>query len=47
MRLLKLTQPTMEHVDCGAISFSDARELLKLEDPIKIELAGNGWSRSS
>jgi len=40
MRLLKLTQPTMEHVIAGRISFSEARELLKLEDPITIEKAG-------
>jgi ParB family chromosome partitioning protein len=39
MRLLKLTQPTMEHVIAGRISFSEARELLKLEDPITIEKA--------
>jgi len=40
MRLLKLTQPTMEHVIAGRISFSEAKELLKLEDPITIEKAG-------
>jgi ParB family chromosome partitioning protein len=40
MRLLKLTQPTMEHVIAGRITFSEARELLKLEDPITIERAG-------
>jgi len=39
MRLLKLTQPTMEHVIAGRISFSEAKELLKLEDPITIEQA--------
>lgn len=39
MRLLKLTQPVMEHVLAGRIRFSEARELLKLEDPAKIELA--------
>ena len=39
MRLLKLTQPVMEHVLAGRIRFSEARELLKLEDPVKIELA--------
>jgi ParB family chromosome partitioning protein len=39
MRLLRLTQPVMEHVLAGRIAFSEARELLKLEDPLKIELA--------
>jgi len=37
MRLLKLTQPTMEHLIAGRISFSEARELLKLEDPLVIQ----------
>jgi ParB family chromosome partitioning protein len=41
MRLLKLTQPTMEHILCGRISFSEARELLKLEDPKVIEKAAD------
>jgi ParB family chromosome partitioning protein len=39
MRLLKLTQPTMEHLIGGRISFSEAKELLKLEDPFTIEKA--------
>jgi ParB family chromosome partitioning protein len=39
MRLLKLTQATMEHLIAGRISFSEAKELLKLEDPITIEKA--------
>ncbi len=37
MRLLKLTQPTMEHLIAGRLTFNDARELLKLEDPAIIE----------
>jgi ParB family chromosome partitioning protein len=39
MRLLKLSQPVMEHVLAGRIRFTEARELLKLEDPVKIEQA--------
>jgi ParB family chromosome partitioning protein len=39
MRLLKLTQRTREHLEAGRISFSEAKELLKLEDPITIEMA--------
>jgi ParB family chromosome partitioning protein len=39
MRLLKLSQPVMEHVLAGRIGFSEARELLKLEDPVRIEQA--------
>jgi ParB family chromosome partitioning protein len=41
MRLLKMTQSTMEHVIAGRISFTEARELLKLEDPITIEIAAD------
>ena len=37
MRLLKLTQPTMEHLLAERISFTEAKELLKLEDPHVIE----------
>ncbi len=36
MRLLKLPKETMEHVIAGRISFSEARELVKLEDPAAI-----------
>ncbi len=36
MRLLKLPQETMEHVIAGRISFSEARELVKLEDHVAI-----------
>src|SRR5712692_3106916 len=39
MRLLKLSKPVMEHVLAGRIRFTEARELLKLEDPVRIELA--------
>ena len=39
MRLLKLPQATMEHLIAGRISFSEARELLKLEDVGIIEQA--------
>ena len=39
MRLLRLTQPVMEHLLSERISFSEARELLKLEDPHVIEQA--------
>jgi ParB family chromosome partitioning protein len=39
MRLLKLSQPVMEHVLAGRIRFTEARELLKLEDPVRIEQA--------
>jgi len=39
MRLLKLSKPVMEHVLAGRIRFTEARELLKLEDPARIEQA--------
>jgi ParB family transcriptional regulator, chromosome partitioning protein len=41
MRLLKLTQRSMEHLLAGRIGFSEARELLKLEDPAAIEKAAD------
>jgi ParB family chromosome partitioning protein len=40
MRLLKLPEEMMEHMIAGRISFSDARELLKLDDPMLMMEAG-------
>jgi ParB family chromosome partitioning protein len=41
MRLLKLKQGTMEYLTGGALSFTDARLLLALEDPEIIEKAAD------
>ena len=40
MRLLKLPEEMMEHMIAGRISFSDARELLKLDDELLMLEAG-------